>query len=261
MQIVVTTGQKTTVTYIEKARNLAKKMHYTFVSRKNHSIEVLREQTQADVILVINKQGITAHTPEGELFFHLSMAQLRIKNLIAGKPDHMVDAMQLKEGMKVLDCTLGMAADAITASYVVGATGRVVGLEISPITALVVQDGLQQFATKQAEIRTALERIEVVQADYNMYLANIPDHAFDVVYIDPMFRCPVKGSKNLNPLRFVADHRAIDESILVHATRVARQRVVIKETNQSREFRRLHIDKIVGGKYSSINYGIIESGE
>jgi len=261
VNIIVTTGQKTRTDYIVKAKSIAKELNATFVSRNNESIDALRDSGKQDIILVVNKQGLVAHTPNGALFFHLNMAQLRIKNLLAGKLDNMVQAMGLEAGMSVLDCTLGLATDAIIESYIVGDKGKVVGLEASPVTAFIVREGLAQYKTEDPSIQRALGRIEVIHADYNAYLRQLPDDSFDVVYIDPMFRRPIKESINLQPMRYVADHRAVELSVLHEAKRVAKKCVVMKETNCSSEFKRLQIETVVGGKYSSVNYGVIDANK
>lgn len=261
MDIIVTTGQKTTLEQVLKAKKVAKTLHAVFVPRENFSIAALRKSCKVETILVVSKQGLVVHTLEGVLFFHLNMAQLRIKNLRMGKIDNMVQAMGLQEGMTVLDCTLGLAADSIVASYIAGEKGSVVGLEVSPILALIAKVGLKQYQTNEPEIQNALRRIEVVQADYNMYLLQMPKNSFDVVYIDPMFRRPIHESVNLQPMRCLADHRAVTLESLLEARRVAKKCVVVKETNHSSEFERLHIETMFGGKYSSVSYGVIDASK
>lgn len=57
------------------------------------------------------------------------MAELRIKNIIDGNPDHMTTVMGLTKGMSALDCTLGLGTDAIVASYIAGESGLIQALE------------------------------------------------------------------------------------------------------------------------------------
>lgn len=201
------------------------------------------------------------HTDDGEYFFHLSMAELRIKNLINGKHDHMITAMGLAAGMSVLDCTLGLATDAIVASFVAGEAGKITGLESSPVIALVAELGLQHFvgeANQKYDITSALRRIKVENADFNHYLEALPDNSFDIVYFDPMFRNPIYKSSNLNPIRSLADKRPLGIAAVKQACRVAKRKVVVKEAAGSREFERLGITTTTGGKYSSVQYGIID---
>ena len=78
-------------------------------------------------------------------------------------------------------------------------------------------------------MHAALRRIKVVNADYLDFLKRQPDKSFDSIYFDPMFRYPLTDSKNINPLRSVADHRPLSEEAVAEARRVARHRVVMKE--------------------------------
>jgi ubiquinone/menaquinone biosynthesis C-methylase UbiE len=94
--------------------------------------------------------------------------------------------------------------------------------------------------------------------DYHQYLKLLPDNSFDIIYFDPMFRNPINKSSNLKPIRTLADMRSLTTESIKEARRVAKKRVVIKEAAGSNEFTRLGIVTTVGGKYSSIKYGIID---
>ena len=76
-----------------------------------------------------------------------------------------------------------------------------------------------------------------------------------------MFRHPLLASENLNPLRYAADHRAATPELIAAARRVARHRVVMKETSKSGEFARLGFPEVVGGKYSPVHYGVLRVGK
>ena len=260
MDFIVTTVHKPSEQIICAAHKAAEKLRTIYQDRENYSLIKLREMFGVDNILVYGTQGPSIVTTSGEYFFHLNMAQLRIKNLLKGKPDHMVSSMELKPGMTVLDCTLGLATDAIVTSFVLGNSGRITGLESSKIIAFITAYGLKHFTAKTAELTMALRRITAVHADYNEYLAQARDRSFDIVYLDPMFRHPIKKSSNFQPLRTITDNRPISLGTLQQACRIARKKVVIKETNGSNEFTRLRINKVIGGRYSSVQYGVIEVG-
>ncbi len=166
MKVLVTTTRQPTATLEQTGRKIAGYLNGQFAARKKLSLLSLKTVYPAAIILVVNPNGLVVHTPGGEFFFHLSMAELRIKNLINGKDDHMVYAMDLQPGRTVLDCTLGLATDALVASFVVGDTGRVTGLEISPLIALVVKQGLRNFSGEPRLFREARRRIEVYNTDY-----------------------------------------------------------------------------------------------
>jgi len=256
---IVTTGHKYNTTVVQTAKQKAAELNLLFIARENLSIESIRATYQTEFVLVVKKTGLLLATLEGDFFFHPNMAQLRLKNLLKGQKDNMLEAMQLKQGMEVLDCTLGMASDAIIASFAVGVKGRVVGVEASSLMATVIQDGLKTFsAVEPLGLQSAMRRIEVIQQDYGNYLKLVPDKSFDVVYFDPMFRHPLQDSLHLLPLRALADHRAVTVEAIKEARRVARQCVVMKENSRSLEFVRLGADRVVGGKYSHVHYGIID---
>jgi hypothetical protein len=259
MNFVVTTGQHPTEKEFALAQRWSKVLGAPLAFRKNMSLARLKEGYAVDALLVVTKNGPVVHTAGGDFFFHLSMAELRIKNLINGKHDHMVAAMGLKEGMSVLDCTLGLATDALVASLAVGGAGKVVGLEASALIAFVTEYGLKNFALQEEYLKEAFTRIQVINIDFNSYLRTLPANSFDVVYFDPMFRQPIQKSSTLKPIRYLADNRPLAVEALNYATRIAKKRVVIKETHDSTEFKRLGISTIVGGKYSSISYGVIDT--
>lgn len=264
MDLIVTTVQKTTPSVVETAKNIANLLQVPFVERGRYSLPAIKKLHNVTTVIVAAANGPTVYTSTGEYFFHLSMAELRIKNLINGKHDHMAAAMGLLPGMSVLDCTLGLATDAIVASYVTGENGLVVGLESIPVLALITRIGLQNFmpdSVPESDITSALRRIKVENSDYSQYLETLADNSFDVVYFDPMFRNPNYKSSNLNPIRSLADKRALTTEAIKQASRVAKQRIVVKEAAGSTEFSRLGITTVVGGKYSSINYGIIDCAQ
>lgn len=257
---VVTTIRNYSSRERQLGMELAAALKTSFVARNDDSLENIMHKYEVENVLVVTKKGPVVYTPGGEFFFHLSMAELRIKNLKNGKHDHMVDAMALTQGMSVLDCTLGLATDAIVASFTVGDAGRIVGLESSPPIALITQYGVTCYNAADEEMNRVLRRIKVKKADYYQCIGAIPDHSFDIVYFDPMFRYPVKNSSNMKPLRFLADDRPLHPDIIKDACRIARQRVVVKELRGSSEFKRLGLTTAYGGKYSSISYGVVVTG-
>lgn len=256
---IVTTGRKLRRESVALAQKTAQRLGLPYVERGTRSLEEVKERYHADFVLVTKKGLLSLETPAGELFFHPNMAHLRLKNLRFHKqPDHMVEAMGLQAGMSVLDCTMGFASDAIVASYAVGDSGSVTGIESQPLIEAVVSYGLQHYADDSPYVLEAMRRVHTVCSDALSYLQAQPDKSVDVVYFDPMFRHPFLESKSLDPLRTVANRNALDLETIAAAKRVARQRVVMKETSLSKEFARLGFEKIVGGTYSKIHYGIIE---
>ena len=260
MEFIITTITKVNTDLIYQAQALAQKLNKKFVTRNNLSLERLKQDNNVDNILIFTKDGLKAHTSQGDLFFHLNMAQLRILNLNRNQKDHMVEAMDLKPKMSVLDCTLGLGTDAIVASDIVGENGKVVGLESATLIYLITKYGLANFNHDNIAINHSLRRIESFNLHYLDYLKAQGDNSFDIVYFDPMFRKPIQDSANFKPMRAIANMEQLQSKALVEALRVAKKRVVIKETKDSMEFKRLNISQIYGGKYSSVSYGVIDKG-
>ncbi|MBQ1918819.1 MAG: protein-L-IsoD(D-D) O-methyltransferase, partial [Schwartzia sp.] len=86
---IVTTGGKEKDSQIRLAKETAEKLGIAYIPRGKLSLEDLREKTGADNILVARSGQLLIETPEGEMFFHPSMAHLRIKNIRQGKGDHL----------------------------------------------------------------------------------------------------------------------------------------------------------------------------
>lgn len=255
--LIVTTGAKMEGANVSLAHQVAERLKARYVERGRDSLVSLQRKFGAEAVLIVRHGQLFLHTPAGEFFFHPSMAHLRVKNLRLGKGDLFIEATGLREGMSILDCTLGLGADAIVASYVTGETGAVRGLEISPVLAEIVAFGMQQAAPVNVRLGAAMGRIEVIAADYLTFLRQQEDASVDVVYFDPMFRHPFMASVSLNPLRFLADDRPLCAAAVAEARRVARCRVVMKESSRSQEFSRLGFSSFVGGKYSRVKYGVM----
>jgi len=261
MDLVVTTVQHPSDDVIALAEHIGTLLNIPFALRAKRSLMAIKLHYQVDNIIVVGQKGPLVNTPGGEYFFHLSMAELRIQNLLKGQHDHMVSAMSLQAGMSVLDCTLGLATDSIVASFVVGSTGTVLGLETSPIVTFIASYGLQHFQADDSYLTAALRRIGVKHAHSYKYLTALPDNSYDIVYFDPMFRHPIHSSSSVKPLRYLADNSPLPKNTLTEACRVAKKRVVVKESSKSNEFTRLGITTVYGGKYSSVHYGVIQIGD
>ena len=262
MRAVATTGRKLGAGSERLARETAARLGIPFVPRGDASIRELRERHGADAVLVAKQGQLVLDTEAGELFFHPSMAHLRLKRLRFGNgKDAMLEAMGLQPGMSVLDCTLGLAADAIVASFAAGPEGHVTGLESSPLVAAVTGYGLAHCHGENYPIQEAMRRIEAIQGDYMDFLQKAPDRSYDVVYFDPMFRHPLLASCSMTPLRLAANHGPVPLAAVREARRVARRRVVLKENARSLEFSRLGFLHLAGGKYSKVRYGWVEASE
>lgn len=241
---------------IEQARAWARELGAEYIVRPhNLGVDELRQQHALTALVVGEKDGPRIHSAAGSFAYHPGMAVLRMQQLKRGQTEHLVAALGLEPGVRVLDATLGLAADAAISAYVVGAGGRVVGLEASPLLHFAVSYGLTHYIAEDADLTAALRRIEPVQALAQDYLAQCVPGQFDVVYFDPMFRHPVSGAKGMEALRPLSYEAPLDAETLALAKRVA-PRIVIKERSEY-ILRQYGCREFVGGKYSRIKYGLL----
>lgn len=241
---------------VQTAKDMAARLGVAYLDRPHNQVleEFMAAQALAAVI-VLEKDGPRIHSEYGTFAYHPGMAEIRVQQLLRGAPDHLVQALDLRSGARVLDCTLGLASDAAVAACVAGPTGRVVGLEASLLLHFAVQYGLAHYECKTPLLTAALRRVEAVHAVAGEYLAACAADSFDVVYFDPMFRHPVQGSKAMEALRPLALEEPLDRTAVELALKVA-PRVVIKERSEYL-LREYGCQEYVGGKYSRIKYGII----
>ena len=241
---------------MEQAQARARELDAEYIVRPhNLGVDELRQQHALSALVVGEKDGLRIHSAAGSFAYHPGMAVLRMQQLKRGQTEHLVAALGLEPGVRVLDATLGLAADAAISAYVVGKGGRVVGLEASPLLHFAVSYGLAHYVAEDADLTAALRRIEPVQALAQDYLAQCVPGQFDVVYFDPMFRHPVNGAKGMEALRPLSYEAPLDAETLALAKRVA-PRIVIKERSEY-ILRQYGCREFVGGKYSRIKYGLL----
>ena len=240
---------------IETAKAMAAQLGVAYVERPhNQVLEAFMAAQGLAAVIVLEKDGPRIHSEHGTFAYHPGMAEIRVQQLLRGAPDHLVRALDLHPGARVLDCTLGLASDAAVAACVAGSTGRVVGLEASLLLHFAVQHGLAHYECKTPLLTAALRRVEAVHAVAAEYLATCAHNSFDVVYFDPMFRHPVQGSKAMEALRPLSLEEPLARSTVELALKVA-PRVVIKERSEYL-LAEYGCQEYVGGKYSRIKFGI-----
>ncbi len=256
--LVVTTSHKASTEQQDRAEVWAERLAVPLVPRKGRSIAEVATDEHVTGVLVISDREPVYYEPGRQLeyFFHPNMAKVRIHNLKAGRGDPMIEAMQLSGGDSVLDCTLGRGCDAIVASWVVGAAGKVAGVERIPILAALTAHGLANYEIQPDDVAAAMRRIEVHQADYHDVLTDAAPASFDIVYFDPIFDQPLDGSPAMDLLRALADQHSVDAVALREARRVARRAVVIKQRRGSDYWEQWPFPfEIVAGGASRIEYG------
>jgi 16S rRNA G966 N2-methylase RsmD len=257
--MIVTTAGRTNEEWTAIAKEVARDIQCRFEKRNKQSVKSLIDRFQDDV-LVIGKQRFELYNKDHSepFFFHPNMATVRIKRLIQGERDPMLEAMGLSLGMSLLDCTMGLGSDSIVASYYVGNTGQVIAVESNPFLAYLVKRGLQSWDSETIQIKDSMKRIHVVESNHYDYLKAQEDNSVDVVYFDPMFNESIEESKGIRPLTEWAEYREITQETIREAIRVARQRVVLKDHYQSPRFKMYGFQQIIR-KTALFHYGFIDT--
>ncbi|MFH5184629.1 class I SAM-dependent methyltransferase [Paenibacillus sp. TAB 01] len=227
------------------------------VPRRRHSLEQLLERYEDQDILLVSRRRIEYyHEQQPALFFHPSTAAIRVKRMLNGEQDTLMELGRIQPGDRILDCTAGLGSDAVVFSYAVQAAGSVTALEIQPLPFLLLSQGLSVYESDIAGMDDAMRRIEVLQREYLDYLRQQPDGSFDVVYFDPMFRKPIHESSSIKAIRKLADPRPVTEEAIREACRVARRAVMMKEHRDSGELERLGFTELHRST-TKIAYGVI----
>jgi len=221
---IVTTPRKRT-DLEERARTTAELLKFPFVPRNERSYETLRRESGVKAILVVADEAPFVQTPKGRLFFHENTAGKRTKD--RQKPDPLVRIMELQPDDAVLDCTIGLACDAL----VVAASlkdGKVVGVEVNPLLEYLVREGLRSYNFSSSRLAAAAKRIITINADHLDFLRRCEDDSFDVVYFDAMFTSGVEASSSMQRIREIAENAPLSNEAVAEARRVARRKVIIK---------------------------------
>lgn len=257
----VTTSSKSGRDQVEKARELADRYHVPYVPRGTSSLDELKGALGLDYLLTLDRD-YHLFMEEPPLHWHPSMAVPRLRQIAVDKPDIFLAASGLRAGQRILDCTLGLAADALVAAWAVGEEGAVLGLEASPVIAAITDWGLRretsQFDSKKTPLTALSRRISVLAIEALDYLRMQETESWDVVYFDPMFRAANHQSAGINSLRPVACYAPFNQEMLTEAFRVCRRRVVLKERWFSPLFKKLEVTRLEKTKYGPVAYGIWE---
>ncbi|KXZ21666.1 class I SAM-dependent methyltransferase [Bacillus nakamurai] len=252
---MITTSYRPTDDTIRTAQSLAEKLNDSYCSRNKQPVEKMLKNAEND-LLVIGKERFELYTKRGEkFFFHPNTAMFRAKRFLKGEVEPMLKASGLSEGDSFLDCTLGLASDAILASMAVGESGTVIGVEKNKLVSLLVKTGLHTWKTGIETLQTAMKRIQVEHADCTDYLQSLPDSSVDVIYFDPMFHEPIETSDGIAPLRAFAEE-GFNEECIQHAVRAARKCVVLKDHWKSPRFERYGF-KVLKRKTALFHFGVI----
>ena len=238
------------------AKTWAAELQVPFVERyENGSLDAMLDDLQADALLIAGKKGPQLYSREGMLLYHPGLGKVRWQRVVQRhENDNFLTAMDIRPGQRILDCTVGLAADALLASHAAGETGKVIGLEASLPLWFLTSRGVMLYKSKFPELVQDLQRIEIIHAEASAYLKAVPEDCFDVVYFDPMFRQPVRKSSEMVPLRPLAYDEPLSPATVDLALKVA-PRVVIKERSVE-ILQEYGCTEFVGTKYSAVRFGI-----
>ena len=256
--MIVTTAGRTNMEMIQRAENIAKKLGILYVHRRKRSIEAVQKEVYEDC-LVVGKERLELY-PLGEIepcFFHPNSAAFRIKRLQRGECDPFIEATQLTNGKKLLDCTFGLGSDSITASYIVGEQGLITGCEGNRFLAYLMKVGLQTWSDGDPSIIKAMRRIGLTYSLAIDVLKTLPDNSYDCVYFDPMFEENILESDGIKGLRNLALYEELTKETIDHAYRVAKERVVLKDHFRSLRFEQFGFQVHIR-KNAKFHFGILE---
>ena len=255
---LISTSSKTNAYLIEQAKELSQLLQMPYVPRKHQSVEELLDAHHCAGALVVTKEGPSFVTKEGIPHqFHLSMAHLRLLEIDCGHTDHLLRAIGYETATSVLDCTAGLGADSAIISYGCPQLTRHTAIEGHPILGYITNYGFRHFQHKNPSVSEALRRIQLVICNYQDFLKHIEPNRYDVIYLDPMFENPVYESPQFQQWRGHLLESKIHPDIVELGLEKSK-RLVIKERKGSRLFKDIPPTEMVGGKYSSIAYGIYE---
>lgn len=251
--LAVTTNGRCPPSVERQARAAAATWGLPFFHRGHKAPLAPMLEAHADAFLVFGNDAVTLWDREGSAVFAEGIAHLRVRRIDDGMfDDLLLRFSELKPGEQVLDCTLGLAQDALVAARAVGPQGRVVGLEKSIGVFALVSSGLAAL-----EQHPSACRVKPVHADYAEFLRSAESKSFDVVLIDPMFERPKKSQPSFELLRRHAEHARLTPEALADARRVARRLVLVKGSRYSRDLRELGIEPQVTSRSQAVVWGTV----
>jgi 16S rRNA (guanine1516-N2)-methyltransferase len=255
VKTIVTTAYRPTDATRRRAEQISRDLAIPFEERNKRSVDKLHEVLEADVLVAAKERLEFYPTGKTEpFFFHPNSSAFRTKRPLAEDP--LIAVSGLQAGDFFVDCTLGMASDAIVASQMVGELGEVVGCEYHKTIAYVVQQGLAEYE-KMPHLTTAMKQIQVVNTEAVDFLAALPDNSVDVVYMDPMFTEEITEASNFTPLRASAHTGQLTKEWVEQAVRTARKSVVLKAHFRSAAFEAFGFARRVRPN-TKFHYGVID---
>ncbi|BDG10615.1 class I SAM-dependent methyltransferase [Anaeromyxobacter paludicola] len=255
MRVTVTTPLHPRSDERAAARAAADRHGLPFAERGRRSLPEVAREAGAEALLVLSPRAAALWLDGAERRWDPGMGALRLKRLDkAGDPtaDPFLAAAAIRPGERILDCTLGLGADALVAAAAAGPEGRVVGLEASPALAALVAEGLARHP------HPAARRVEARAGDAAALLAGLPAGSFDLVCFDPMFRYGRAEPPGFDLVRRLADPRPLAPETLREARRVARRAVLVKDGAPGWDLARLGLAPLPSARGAKRYYARVE---
>lgn len=259
--MIVTTSQSPNSEIYQQAIRLSQELQAKYVDRRQMTVTKLLSKSSDGKVLVCTDHELRLYDAQSTdvskpLIYHPSMAFVKMKAMLAGNQEPLIKISHCESGDTVLDCTAGLCSDSLLFSLATGERGRVIALESQQLLYTIVREGLANYRTGIVEIEKAMRNIELVHAEHIQYLAQLPDKSVDIVYFDPMFRQPLHESSAIKAIRNVANPSPLLVESILHAKRIARKSVVLKEHSMSDEFERLDIPRYTEARGNKVAYGV-----
>lgn len=259
--MIVTTSQAPDDRLLGYAKKLAAELQAPLVPRRQMSVRKLMQRSNSPYMLVATEHELRLYEREQldkPLVYHPSMAFVKLKGMLQGAREKLIEYSGCRAGDVVLDCTAGLCSDSLVFSMAVGETGKVMALESEQLLYIVVREGLKHYSVEIPIIEQAMRRIELKLASHKQFLAALDDKSVDIVYFDPMFRQPLHESSAIGAIRSMTNNEPLTEEVIEQAKRVARKCVLLKEHSMSNEFERLGFTRCESGQGLRVAYGKIE---
>jgi 16S rRNA (guanine1516-N2)-methyltransferase len=259
-ELFVTTSQRPTPALKVLAEALAAELGCPIEPRAKDALEKLfARRPEAQRVVVITTERWELISRDGWRFFHHpNLAAIRLKNVLDGKRDLLLEATQIGPGDRVLDATLGFGSEATLCAWAVGDAGVVHGVEAIPEMGVVVRNGLAHTKTASQALNAAMRRVKVVHLGHHLaFLKTCPDNSYDVICFDPFFDVSLNPNENLGSLRAFGDHAPLLPETLLEARRVAHKRIVVKSDRYSSLLDTLEIPERVTSRQSKLVYGVV----
>ncbi len=193
------------------------------------TLPALARQAPIELEIETDDGGVVIRLPQAPLSFHHSFTSGALAKRARQSKQALLRACNNKARSirQVLDLTAGWGADSLTLAC---HGQQVTLLEQNRLIYTILDYSLQCLAYESASSEVA-GRMRLEQAEAGAYLRKLADdHAFDCIYLDPMFpnhKSSAKPAKEMQILQALTTNLDI-ESCFELALQKARRRVVVK---------------------------------